>query len=873
VSLPPGTKLGSYQILAPLGAGGMGEVYRARDAALNRDVAIKTLPDVFAADADRVARLTREAQVLAALNHPNIAGIYGIEHNALVMELVEGDDLAVHIARGPLAWTETKSIARQIADALEAAHEQGIIHRDLKPQNIKVRPDGTVKILDFGLAKAMSPDSNQTLDAMNSPTLTARATQMGMILGTAAYMAPEQARGRPVDRRADIWAFGVVLYEMLTGRRAFEGDDVSITLANVLKEDVRWDALPADLPASVHRLLRRCLERDPKRRLSAIGDARLELDDVTPNVSSAPSSRAASMLPWGVATVAALAAVVFGWLALRPPGAPTTAIWTSIPAPVGQFPRGSSPAVSPDGRMIVFAALDEKGQSHLWLRTLSEQSARRLPGTEDAGGPFWSPDSTSIAFFKDLKLQTMSADGSTPRVIATASGNARGGTWNRDDVIVFIPAPGLGLHRVSASAGGASEPLSAFANQPGTLAMYPTFLPDGQRFLFTSSSDNESWICVGSLADGSTTKILQAYSRAEYAAGFLLFGNQGALYVQPFDPSTIKLSGERTRVLASVGSGLGHHINYGFSASEDGSVIAASNTPFLPLSQLTWFDRSGTPVGRLGEPGHIFGFSVSRDRTRIAVERLDPRANSIDPWITQVNSGFTSPMRAVSEGALASVPTWSHDDNALFFSSGYGTMRVAPVAGGPAKTWAVGAHWPQSASPDGSVVLINQQGASTGGDLMLVSLIGDHTPRPYIQTPFNENGARFSPNGKLVAYVSNASGRREVYLQSFPQLGTARPVSSNGGEYPEWSGDGGELYFTRDEPDGTRTLMVARVTDGRSSTPQRVFGGFLGFWEGNRTGFAVFDNGTRILGSILVPVTAPQVITVGQHWTAGLGKR
>lgn len=660
---------------------------------------------------------------------------------------------------------------------------------------------------------------------------------------------------------------------MLTGRRAFEGDDVSITLANVLKEDVRWDALPANLPSSVHRLLRRCLDKDPKRRLSAIGDARLELDDVTPAVTSGSSPRPAPVMPWAIAAIATIAAVAIGWLAFGSPAVPAATIWTSIPAPVSQFPRGSSPVVSPDGRTIVFAALDERGQSHLWIRTLAEQSARQLPGTEDGGGPFWSPDSSTIAFFKDLKLQTISVDGGTPRVIANASGNARGGTWNREGVIVFVPAPGLGLHRVSAAAGGASEPLPGFANQPGTIAMYPTFLPDGQRFLFTSGSDNESWISVGSLTDGSTTQILPAYSRAEYAAGFLLFGHQSALYAQPFDLATLKLSGERTRVIASVGSGVGHHINYGFSASRDGSVIATSNAPFLPLSQLTWFDRRGTPVGRLGDASHAFGFAVSPDRTRVVVERLDPKANSIDPWITQVDSGFTSPMRAASEGALASSPTWSHDGKSLFFSSGYGTMRVAPVSGGPGETWAVGPNWPQSASPDGSVVLISQQGTTTASDLMVVSLTGDHTPGAYIQTPFNENGARFSPDGRLVAYVSNASGTREVYIQSSAQLGTPRQVSATGGEYPTWNEDGSELYFTRDEPDGTRTLMVARIADGRASTPQKVFGGLVGFWEGNRTGFAVFDKGTRILGSILVPVTAPQVITVGQHWTAGLEKR
>src|SRR5688572_3479973 len=528
MTLSPGDRLGAYEILSALGAGGMGEVYRARDSRLNRDVAIKILPDALAADPDRLARFTREAQVLAALNHQNIASIYGIEGTrALVMELVEGEDLSAIIARGPLSWADALPIARQIADALEVAHEAGIIHRDLKPANIKVRHDGTVKVLDFGLAKALVSDGAGS-DTLNSPTMTARATQLGMVLGTAAYMAPEQARGKPVDRRADIWAFGVVLFEMLTGQRAFEGDDVSITLANVLKEDVHWNRLPADLPASAHRLLKRSLEKDPKRRLSSIGDARLELDDSTAlplTVTSAAPRR--QLLPWAVAAVTGLAAMYFGWLALGGTSASSAATWTSIPAPVSEFARAMGPAVSPDGKWIAFGAPDAKGRDHLWIRSFSAQSAQILQGTEGGASPFWSPDSRFIAFIKDRKLQTVPAGGGTPQVVADAAPNSRGGTWNRDGVILFVPAPGLGLHRVSASAESAAAAVEVFADPPGTVTMYPSFLPDGQHFLFTRASDGEAWICVGSLAGGTTTKLLPAFSRSAYAGGYLLFGSKG----------------------------------------------------------------------------------------------------------------------------------------------------------------------------------------------------------------------------------------------------------------------------------------------------------------------------------------------------------
>ena len=880
MTLSPGYRIGPYEVVAKLGEGGMGEVYRAKDTNLNRHVALKILPESFATDTDRISRFKREAQVLASLNHPNIAAIYGIETNALVMELVEGEDLSTIIGRGPLSWSDALPIARQIADALEAAHEAGIIHRDLKPANIKVRADGAVKVLDFGLAKGMdnvarADGAAEVTPYGLAPTMTSPAmTQMGMVLGTAAYMAPEQARGRAVDRRADIWAFGVVLYEMLAGRRAFEGDDVSITIANVLKEEVRWPALPADLPPSVHRLLRRSLEKDPRRRLSAIGDARLELDDSTPVQTMAPTApRSRQVLPWAIATVAILAAIYYGTIASRGATAAASVIWTSIPAPISQLGRGVGPAVSPDGRRIAFTAPGADGIDRLWIRALGAQSAQALAGTEGATNPFWSPDAESVAFFMNGKLQAVPAAGGSPRVITDASGSARGGTWNQAGVIVFVPGPGLGLHRISASAGGTATFMEAFKDKPGTLSMYPTFLPDGQRFLYTSLSDDGPSINVGSLDDGPVKVLLKVHSRATYAAGYLLFGSQGSLYAQPFDPSTLSLSGERIRVVESIGAGTGHPVNYSFSVSADGSVVAVANRPYLMPSRLTWFDRSGARLGALGDAGHLFGFSVAPDRAQVVLEKLDTRANSIDPWIMQVDSAFTAPLRPVSEGALSSSPIWSHDGRTMFFSSGYGTLKVAPVAGGPEEGWPVGAHWPMSSSPDGTALLINQQGATTGNDLMIVSLTGDHTPKPWLQTPFDEKAAHISPSGKSVAYVSNVSGRDEIYLQSFPQPGTRIPVSSNGGTHPEWNEDGSELYFAQQDPDRSQSIMVTQVLGSRVTPPRRLFGGLNGFWEGNRTGFAVFDKGRRFLVSLFEPVTTPQVITIGQNWTAGLGAK
>jgi len=884
LTLIPGTRLGPYEITAHIGAGGMGEVYRATDSNLKRPVAIKVLPASVATDADRLARFQREAEVLAALNHPNIAAIYGLEKTreftALVMELVEGEDLSTHIARGPMPLAESLSIARQIADALEAAHDQGIIHRDLKPANVKVRTDGTVKVLDFGLAKALAPpsaDASAGAPGDFAPTMTSPAmTQAGMILGTAAYMAPEQARGRPIDRRADIWAFGVVLFELLSGRRAFEGDDVSITIANVLKEDVAWSALPADLPASVRRLLRRCLEKDPKRRLSAIGDARLELDEpdapASASVTSARSSKP-GLVPWIIASLAALAALALGIFAFSKSSEPATAVWTSIPAPVSEFGRGGL-AVSPDGRLIVYVAPDETGTDVLWVRALESQSPQFLAGTETALHPFWSPDNQSIGFFKGQKLMTVSAAGGPPTVVDDAP-NARGGSLNADGVIVFVPAPGAGLYRVASSTGGAVSPvtLTPSIDLSTTLLSWPSFLPDGQHFLYTSARDGEAWINVGSLADMTTVPLLQAFSRAQYAGGYLLFGSKGEVYAHPFDASTRKLSGERVRVIAPVGFSSGNTQNYAFSSSASGSVMAAAHSAYVPLSQLTWFDRSGTRLETLGEAAYNWGFAVDPGRTRIVAERHDVRLNSMNPWVVQLSTGFTTPLRAVAEGALASNPTWSHDGNRVFYSSGYGTLRVASIAGGPEQAWPVGSHWPNSSSRDGAALLISRQGSGSGNDLMIVPMAGDHTPAAYLQTPFNEYFARFSPNGRWVAYVSDESTRNEVYVESYPRSASKARVSTAGGTFPEWSEDGRELYFFETRPDGTRTMMVSSVIDGRASPPVRLFDLPAARWEANRSQFAVFDAGRRFLVNVPLPTTGPQVITVGQHWTSSVLKK
>jgi Tol biopolymer transport system component len=872
MSLVPGTRLGPYEIIAPIGAGGMGEVYRARDTKLDRDVAIKVLPESFALDVDRLARFTREAKTLASLNHPSIAQIYGIENNALVMELVEGEDLSAHLARGAMSVSEVLPIAKQIAEALEAAHELGIVHRDLKPQNIKIRTDGTVKVLDFGLAKAIDPAGASSDAAMNSPTMTSPAmTGMGIILGTAAYMAPEQAKGKAVDKRADIWAFGVVLYEMLTGRRAFQGDDVSEILVSVLRDSVDLSALPSAVPLRLRALISRCLERDVKLRLRDIGEARVEIAKIE---SGAPDSISGVMpgvaprdpawrrlLPWAVAAVAVVVSAAFAINAYRHSSADRAPVWLSIAPPIKEFGDKPAPAVSADGRRVVFSGRDASGKEFLWVRTLDVPSATMIPSTAGARSPFWSPDGQSVGFFRNQKLETVRIDGRSPQVLADA-GNQRGASWGPDGVILFVPGPSLGIYRV-AVAGGAATPIQSASAPDASRAAYPSFMPDGHHFLYSGSLEGQRWITVGTLDGATTQPLLKADSRAEYANGYILFGSAGALYAQPFDPVSLTLSGERIRIIDSLGFGHQDASNYAFSSSS--TVIAAGNSPFWLRSQLTWFDERGVAQGVLGEAAGIPGFSVSPDRTRAVVERGDPF-----PWIVDVSSGFATALKPSTNGSGGNSPVWAHNGHRIFQASVTG-LRMLPTSGGQGDEWALRQNFPLSSSPDGQFLLVLMQFDGTGRDLMLVPLTGDHTPVPYLQTPFEETAGRFSPDGRLVAYVSNDSGQSEVYAQSFPQLGNRMRLSQNGGTNPEWSEDGKFVYFLSSGPDGTTAMMVAPISP-RGSAARRLFAVPPGRRDSARSAFAVFDNGRRFLINVLVPVTEPQVLTIGLNWTSGLKK-
>jgi hypothetical protein len=671
LALTPGARLGVYDITAPIGEGGMGQVYRATDAKLKRQVAIKVLPPSLAVDADRLARFRREAEVLASLNHPNIAAIYGLEESggmtALVMELVEGDDLSQRIARGAIPLDEALPIAKQIVEGLEAAHERGIIHRDLKPANIKVRGDGAVKVLDFGLAKAMDPAGASVAHAANSPTLTAHATALGMVIGTAAYMAPEQAKGKAVDRRADIWAFGVVLYEMLAGRSAFAGDTVTDIIAAVVTREPDWTALPAATPASIRRLLARCLEKDPKRRVRDIGDVGFEVDETIARRSSdarpaepmsGPARLAgatrAGKLAWTVlwAALGASLAAGLAWSGVWPRARPSESRPLRVSIVHTEGSEVAAPAISPDGRRVAYRARRADGMPLLWVRDLASGESQSLPGTEDATQPFWSPDSRDVGFFAGAALKRVPAAGGPVRLVTDKVGpwTGYGGTWAADGTIVFSGQ--AGLFRVPADGG----PVTALAKLPsGDWApFWPSILPDGRRFLFTAklwtrtAEASEQGIYLGSLDSPKIERLLPDLSSAVYSSpGYLVFAREGTLTAAPFDLAAGRVTGPPIAIGGAVATDAQFYFA-GISASADGT-LAVRPPPATVLvfpdsnafnAELHLVDRVGTR-SRVGTPRLFSQFLPLNpaDSRALAAAILDPTRRHVGPVAARPHEG------------------------------------------------------------------------------------------------------------------------------------------------------------------------------------------------------------------------------------------
>ena len=882
MTLAPGVRLGPYEVTARIGAGGMGEIYRATDTNLKRQVAIKVLPASLASDPGRLARFRREAELLAALNHPGIAAIYGLETAdgtlALVMELVEGPTLADRIARGPLPIDEVVPIAKQITEAVEAAHEQGIIHRDLKPANIKVRDDGTVKVLDFGLAKAFDPVYEvPSPDLTASPTMTSPAmTRAGVILGTAAYMAPEQAQGRKVDKRADIWAFGCILFEMLTGQAAFDGESVAEILGAVLKSEPDWSRLPVATPSPVQRLLRRALKKDVHHRLSDIRDARIEIEDgsteaVDPSVSIAtPTPRVGLTALTASIAIAATLIVVLAIPALRHVREQTASeIRVEIVTPSTAAPLDF--ALSPDGRSIAFVASGD-GPQRLWLRSLTTAEARVLVGTEGASFPFWSPNSRSIGFFAGGKLYRVDVAGGPPQAIANAA-VGRGGAWNAEGTIVFAPTAFGPLLKISVS-GGEAVPVTHIDPPLQTGHHFPQFLPDGRQFLYyTQGASEASGIYLSSLDGAVSTFLTAADSGTFLPPGSLIFGRQSVLFAQRLDVKRRELTGEPRRLADPVGSdgvAAGHG---GFSVSAAGPI--AYRAVDAAVRQLTWFDRSDKAIGAAGEPKPSLNYpELSRDGRRVAVQ-LNVQ-NHPDIWLMDLARGGLT--RFTFGPAINNAPVWSPDGTRIAFSSnrtGLNNLYVKPSSQTGTEQLLLETatiKYPRDWSPDGGFLLYSSDEPKSGRDLLALPISGsDRKPIPVATTPFVEDNGQFSPDGRWVAYETNESGNRvEVVVQPFPQPTGKWQVSNNGGVQPRWSSDGKELYFIA--PDG-KLMAVPVATSGTNftaGTPVALFPARIAPGAGaNKQQYAVSRDG-RFLINQPVEATAASPITLILNWNPNL---
>jgi len=821
VPLSPSSRIGQYEIVAPLGAGGMGEVYRARDPKLGRDVALKILPEAFANDPARLMRFEREARTLASLNHPHIAQVYGIEDSgttrALVMELVAGDDLSARIARGPIPLDEALPLARQIAEALEAAHEAGIIHRDLKPANIKVRDDGTVKVLDFGLAKALDgagEAGGAGRAGGDSPTVTSPAmTMRGAILGTAAYMAPEQAKGKPVDKRADIWAFGCVLYEMLTGKRAFEGDDITDTIVAVMSKEPGWSRLPPATPPAVALLLRRCLDKRVHSRLPHIGVARLEFDALAAApaprdsaAAAAPPQRGASIgVLLGVAVVAAAVAGAAGWTwASRSAPVETPAVYRSTLLIRDSDLTGAPPstrfAISPDGRHVAYVGSDGE-DTRLYVRALDSLDARVVERSDGAAAPFWSPDSREVAFFTSAGLQAAAIAGGEPRTVL-ARGASRiivGGTWGESGMLVALAG---GLATVPASGG----PLTAIREPDGAadedMLGYPHFLPDGRRFLFVAYRGlMPTAVYMSSLDDPSSrTRIMEGGSNVQYANGHLLFMRRSVLVAQRFDPETARLEGEPVTLGEALMPNVAVPFGGAFSASRTGAVVYQQlRTGEAGLGNtLVWRSRMGTPQPLNLETGSYRSVAIAPTRPQALVGRLDDRGGS-SLWLVDLARGVSTRFTFGLENVGVFTPDGA---TVVYNSSRAGRLDLfrrrldlgateAPVPAGEEDR----PRTPLSVSPDGRLLLFAAPDPTTGNDLWQVPLDGSSPAIVMLAGAFEERWGAFSPDGRWVVYESDESGRREIYVRAFSGAGTLTQVSPNGGMYPRWSRDGREIYF------------------------------------------------------------------------------
>jgi serine/threonine protein kinase len=883
-----GKSLAHYDITELLGEGGMGAVYRARDTKLDRDVALKLLPAALVEDPERVARFEREARTLASIQHAHIASIYGFEHDGthrfLVMELVEGEDLGARIQRGALTVEETLQIARQVALGLEAAHEKGIVHRDLKPANIQLMVDGTVKILDFGLARAVDPTADAQDPAL-SPTITAAMTQAGVVLGTAAYMSPEQARGRGVDSRTDVWAFGCVLYEMLVGEQAYPGDTVSDVIAKILEREADLDQLPATTPANIRRLLRRCLSKDPVDRLHHIADARLELDEFdtaeisAATVSTRQPSRLWFALPWLVTIVLAVA---LGSTLLRPQSASNPTVRFSIEPPGDTNMREF--ALSPDGLALAFVAVDRRGTSQLWLRRFAESKPQLIPNAEGLSYPFWSPDGTSLGFFQDGKLRRLDLATRTTQTLADAP-NGRGAAWTEDGRILFTPE-GLDVLYTVPADGGSATPLTRLRSDESFLNeathRFPQIIPGTESFIYVTQDPEATYGTARSYlttlsAPDDRKPIVRGLTEVCAPPGYLLFVRESTLIAQPFDKGRMELTGTATALATHISSSYPNTGRASFTVSNNGVLAYRSVVP--PEAELVWFDRTGQRIETTGDVAIYLTPSLSPSGRRLAYIRRS--SDMTEVWVEDLARNATSRVTQAGEGTRINTPRWVSDDTLVYLMADGVYEKRVDRNDPPTAIWSASESSADDKPSvlmggdygDGSLMILTNWDGQTDLDLWTLRPGVDSHPEVLVRIPGSQSSPSLSPDGAWVLYASDETGRSEVYLHSLDDLGERRVISSGGGQMPGWSPDGKEIYYV--DPDFD-LMAVSFQTQGGIATgnPRRLFTAPQAAADLlanlNPTTDLLAALGDRFLFNCAVDAEASQRVEIVLNWQAGL---
>ena len=907
MTLAPGTRLGPYEILAPLGAGGMGEVYRARDTRLDRTVAVKVLPSHLAASPELRQRFEREARAVSALNHPHICTLHDVGHqdgvDFLVMELIEGETLAQRLEKGPLPTDQLLRCGIEIADALDKAHRSGIVHRDLKPGNVMLTRSGA-KLMDFGLARGTGAEGRSRpgsgpINLSQSPTMGSPLTAEGTLVGTFQYMAPEQLEGKEADARTDLFAFGAVLYEMATGKKAFEGKSQASLISAIMSSQPPPTTTVAPLtPPAVDRLVRECLAKDPEERIQSAHDVRLQLEWIRdagsqagvpvghpPEAGRAARRRSRERLAWiaalSLVTLGAVAAVL---LARRSGPGPTT-IHASLLPPVGVGFSSSTTnplplAVSPDGSRVAFCARKGEGPDQLWVRSLDSPDARPLAGTENAQGPFFSPDGRSVGFFANGKLKRVDVTGGPVITLADAL-DPRAGTWGRDGVILYTPGSEGPVFRVSAEGGPAAEATVLDSTLGESTHRYPVFLPDGRQFLYLArragaGSGEEPAIHAAVLGSPKRTRVVGVASNVAYASGHLLYVRGGILVAQPFDSGRLATTGPAVPLVDDLR--WDERFSRGVFAASRNGVLAFMTGKAQTRTQLLWLDRSGRKLERVGEPSdYTYGGTpaISPDGGRAAMTILNPDRGFSDVWIVELATGRRRRL-TVDEFDHPGC-AWSHDGKRVavnVFQKGRPSV-VLRTADGPGADTVIsrpvsGWLWPTSASPDGRFILFSDDRGRGGSDILAAPVSGENPPIPVATGPGNEQAGQFSRDGRLVAYTSNESGRDEVYVVTFPEPGGKWQVSQDGGTEPRWSHDGRELFYV-DRENRIVSVEVPRAAGGfetGATRPLFQFHGVSNFWR-----YDVSPDGTRFLVTAPLEDEAPSPVTLMTNWTARLRKQ